>query len=96
MYLLEPDDVWMQQGAMVDELSLNILVNLQETNEVRRQSMRAVLSAFSRTLQQASLVSKKAACVSIQYPGIQQQVFQHRTNSTTFRASARKEHVRVS
>ena len=28
-YLLESDDVWMQQGAVVDELPLDILVNLR-------------------------------------------------------------------
>ena len=33
VYLLEPDDVWMQQGAVVDELPLNILVNLQAAEE---------------------------------------------------------------
>ena len=69
MYLLEPDDVWMQQGTVVDQLPLNVFINLQETNEVSRQPMRAVLLALSRTLQQASRGSKKAACVSIQYPG---------------------------
>ena len=28
LYLLESDDVWVQQGPMIDELPLNILVNL--------------------------------------------------------------------
>ncbi len=27
-YLPEPDDVWVQQGPMIDELPLNILVDL--------------------------------------------------------------------
>ncbi len=32
-YLLEPDDVWVQQGPMVDELPLHILVDLQFTTQ---------------------------------------------------------------
>ncbi len=32
-YLLEPDDVWVQKGPMVDELPLHILVNLQFTTQ---------------------------------------------------------------
>ena len=34
-YLFEPDDVWMQQGPMVDELPLHILVNLQLATQSR-------------------------------------------------------------
>ena len=50
-YLLEPDNVWMQQRAMVDELSLNILVNLQAGMGMsRRQPMQGHSSNLSSTL----------------------------------------------
>lgn len=51
MYLLEPDDVWMQQGAVVDKLPLNILINLQATNKLERQPTQALLSTHRHYFQ---------------------------------------------
>lgn len=43
-YLLEPDDVWVQQGPMVDELPLDILVNLQFTTQPGLRCVERTLS----------------------------------------------------
>ena len=59
VYLLEPDDVWMQQGAVVDKLPLNIFVNLQEQHKVNLGQ--GVPSALCP-------VSNEATCISIQNP----------------------------
>ena len=60
VYLLEPDNVWMQQGAVVDKLPLNIFINLQEQHKVNLGQ--GVFSALCP-------VSNEATCVSFRNLG---------------------------